>query len=186
LEGLIFWLTGLSGSGKSTLAEAVGMKLKAEGISYTIVDGDIVRSNYQKPLGLSEVEIKKNNYLISDYCIGIRSNVKVVLVSVISPYASMRRETRKKLTPGYFEVYCNADLNSVINRDVKGLYKKALAGTITNMIGLAESHPYEKPEHPDLEISTGVGGESRETSIEILYNFVKNNINGSASGKQSC
>ena len=173
MEGLIFWLTGLSGAGKSSIAEAVGEKLKAHGITSTNIDGDIVRSSYQKPLGLSEPEIKKNNDFISDFCIEVRANFDVVLVSAISPYASARGKAREKLSPGFFEIYCNADLKSVMDRDVKGLYEKALAGIITNMIGLAESHPYEKPVYPDLEINTGVEGEELETSIERLYSFVK-------------
>ena len=165
MRGYVIWLTGLSGSGKSTLAQAVGEKLKRGGISFTIIDGDDVRASYQNSLGLTESDIKKNNERIVDLCKNARLKFEIVLVAVISPYTLSREKARLELSPGFFEIYCNADLKSVMERDVKGLYAKAESGHIKEFTG--KDSVFEEPTNCDLTIDTKEC--SIDECIEILY-----------------
>jgi adenylylsulfate kinase len=43
-------------------------------------------------------------------------------------------------------------MDSCIERDVKGMYKKALAGEIKDFTGIDD--PYEEPENPELILDT--------------------------------
>ncbi len=86
------------------------------------------------------------------------------LVAAISPYRSARDEVRKSIS-GFVEVYVKASVQKCIERDVKGLYKKALAGEIKGFTGIDD--PYEPPLLPELTIETDV-----ETPKESLARIV--------------
>jgi len=175
-DSIVLWFTGLSGSGKSTLSKALFKILESKGITFRIIDGDEVRHKHPKQLSFTKEHIKKNNEIIMDICNKSRNEVEIIIVSIISPFTSDRLRAREKLSPNFYEIYCNADLNSVIKRDVKGLYKQANEGEITNMIGLSESSPYNKPESPDLELNTGMLGEGLDISIERLWTFLEKKL----------
>ena len=136
---IVLWFTGLSGAGKTTVAEGVLFSLKEKNISAHIIDGDKVRSTIHPHLGFSEGDIKSNNALIANLCVEERKNYDVVIVPIISPYDQSRREARKKLNPGFYEVYFSASLDCVKQRDVKGLYAKSANGSINNLIGVCKT-----------------------------------------------
>jgi adenylylsulfate kinase-like enzyme len=78
-------------------------------------------------------------------------NGVVVLVAAISPF----RETRDKaraLIGDFIEIHVAPPLEECIQRDVKGLYKKALAGEIQQFTGISD--PYEEPLSPELKLDT--------------------------------
>lgn len=152
--GRVVWLTGLSGSGKSTLAEALKEQLKAAGKTAEIIDGDTVRKNLNKHLGFSREDICENNRLIAELAKIKISEADFVLAPVIAPYKEDRQMVRDLIGPAYLEIFINRPLEKCVERDVKGLYKKALAGEIKDFIGVSPSNPYEAPVKPDLEIKT--------------------------------
>jgi len=168
--GRVFWFTGLSGSGKTTVAMAVKHFLDENGYSVLILDGDDVRSRLHIELGFTPEDIKTNNSLIVKLCETQRENFDVLLVPVISPYVSSRAEAREKLAEGFFEIYFSADLDTVMERDVKGLYRKAKNGEITNLIGYSPSNIYEPPINPDFVLNSGC--DSTEKSVTELHRFV--------------
>jgi adenylyl-sulfate kinase len=151
----VFWFTGLSGAGKTKLAEAACGSLRPEGYAIEVLDGDDIRSVYHVDLGFSAADITTNNALIADLCAERRRRCDAVLVPIISPFRASRKAARQKLQPGFFEIYISANLDTVVKRDVKGLYEKAQRNEITNMIGFHEDSPYEPPEHPDLVVPSG-------------------------------
>lgn len=151
----VYWFTGLSGSGKSTIADAVRQRCEAAGMVVSVLDGDAIRSQAHQHLGFSPEDIMENNRLIAQRCAELRATADVILVPIISPYVSSRAEARALLAPGFFEVYCDADLSCVIQRDVKGLYTRAVRGDIVDMIGYATTRPYESPAAPDIFLRTG-------------------------------
>ncbi len=55
-------------------------------------------------------------------------------------------------TTNFLELFIDAPLEVVIDRDVKGLYVKALAGEIPNFTGVSD--PFEAPENPDIHVRT--------------------------------
>ncbi|MBN1636158.1 MAG: adenylyl-sulfate kinase [Deltaproteobacteria bacterium] len=176
-KGLVFWFTGLSGSGKTTIAEAVKPVLEEEGYSVLILDGDDVRERLHVNLDFSPEDIKKNNSLIVQLCSQYRADYDVVLVPVISPYRVSRAEARRLLGEGFYEIYFAADLETVMRRDVKGLYAKAINNEITNMIGFSPSNIYESPQYPDLLINTGKECISKSEELFLKFVTIKLGIN---------
>ncbi|WP_161882864.1 adenylyl-sulfate kinase [Deinococcus alpinitundrae] len=149
--GRVLWLTGLSGAGKSTLASALHQELLSAGISTELLDGDAVRENLSKGLGFSK-EDRDTNVRRIGFVAGLLARHGVtVLVSAISPYEDTRREVLSKL-PNAVEIFVDAPLETVTERDVKGLYLKAIAGEIAHFTGVSD--PYEAPSTPDLHLRT--------------------------------
>lgn len=167
----VFWFTGLSGAGKTTLSAVVMKMLLQDGYDIIALDGDDIRSKLHVNLSFSEKDIKTNNALIADLCLEKRQFHDAILVPIISPYRQSRSDACVKLSPGFFEVYLNANLNAVVKRDVKGLYAKAKRGEISNMIGFHGNTPYEEPLAPDIIIPTGL--KPLEECSQILYDFIR-------------
>ena len=161
---IVLWFTGLSGSGKSTLAEALKRELESRGKTVEILDGDAVREKLHKNLGFSREDIRENNRLIAE--LAAKSSAEIVLVPVISPYKEDRQMAREIIGGNFIELFIHAPLQECIQRDVKGLYRKALAGEIDNFIGISDANPYEEPLNPDLTINTA--DLSVEESVTLL------------------
>ena len=150
-KGFVLWLTGLSGSGKSTIAEIVEGELVARRIRVERLDGDIVRQGLTSDLGFSKEDRAKNIERVTFVAKLLSRNGVGCVCSFISPYQSVRDQVRIETT-NFIEVFVDASLDAVIERDVKGLYKKAIAGEIPNFTGISD--PYEAPDEPDLRIQT--------------------------------
>jgi len=150
-HGFVVWLTGLSGSGKSTIARGLEKELKAKGLKVEAFDGDEVRKNLSKGLGFSKEDRDTHNKRVIYVCKLLTRNGVNAIVSLISPYRSTRAYAREQL-PKFVEVYLKCSLEECIRRDPKGLYKRALAGEITNMTGIQD--PYEEPINPEVTLNT--------------------------------
>ena len=151
-QGATIWLTGLSGSGKSTIANLVAKRLRAAGAKVEVLDGDVVRTNLSKGLGFSKEDRDTNIRRIGFVCSLLSRNGVIAIAAAISPYKQIRDEVRATTT-NFVEVFADCPLDTLIERDVKGLYKKALAGEIKNFTGVSD--PYEAPENPEVRIDSG-------------------------------
>jgi bifunctional enzyme CysN/CysC len=161
----ILWFTGLSGAGKSTIANLVEKKLHARGAHTALLDGDNVRHGLNKDLGFTAGDRVENIRRIGEVAKLMTDVGLIVLCSFISPFRAERRLVRDTAAEGEFvEIYVEAPLETVIARDPKGLYKRALAGEIQNFTGV--SQPYEPPEAPELVLN------SAEESAEALADRV--------------
>jgi adenylyl-sulfate kinase len=149
--GFVLWFTGLSGAGKTTLALALEADLRQRGVRLERLDGDTVRESLTKDLGFSKEDRDKNIERVTFVAKLLSRNNVVVLASFISPYRETRAYIRRETT-NYIEVFVDAPLEVCIERDVKGMYKKAIAGQIPNFTGVSD--PYESPENPDIHIHT--------------------------------
>jgi adenylyl-sulfate kinase len=148
--GTIVWLTGLSGAGKSTLAEALTHRLRGTR-RLEVLDGDEVRTNLSKGLGFSKDDRDTNILRIGYVARLLARHGVTVIVSAISPYEATRAEVRRLAECDgvrFLEVFVSADLEALTARDVKGLYKKALAGELPHFTGVSD--PYEPPTRPDV------------------------------------
>lgn len=159
-EGFTLWFTGLSGSGKTTLARMVEKELRARGMKVEVLDGDVVRQNLSQGLGFSKEDRDTNIRRIGFVCQLLTRNGVVAIASAISPYREVREENRRRIGR-FVEVYVEAPLEVLMERDVKGLYKKALAGEIPNFTGISD--PYEPPLNPEIVVHT-----AEETPEESL------------------
>lgn len=155
MQGFTLWFTGLSGSGKSTLAKRVEEILLERGMKVEVLDGDVVRTNLSKGLGFSKEDRDINIRRIGFVCNLLTRNDVVAIGSAISPYKAIRDENRK-LIGRFVEVYCKCPLEVLSERDVKGLYKKAMAGEIKGFTGVDD--PYEAPENPEVTVETDKEG----------------------------
>jgi adenylylsulfate kinase len=150
-EGFTLWFTGLSGAGKSTLANLVAEELKQRGHRVEVLDGDEVRTNLSKGLGFSKEDRDTNIRRIGYVCKLLARNGVIAISAAISPYREIRDEVRAQ-HKRFFEVYVKCPLDTLVERDVKGLYQKALQGEIAHFTGVSD--PYEEPLHPELVIES--------------------------------
>jgi len=150
----IRWFTGLSGAGKSTLANAVNSALFEQGLACYVLDGDNIRHGLCTDLGFSDADREENIRRIGEVAKLFLDAGVVVLTAFVSPFRADRDKARALVEAGDFvEIHCAADLGVCEERDTKGLYAKARAGTIKDFTGI--SSPYEAPEQPELRVDTG-------------------------------
>jgi adenylylsulfate kinase len=169
--GFILWFTGLSGAGKSTLSSAVRRRL-ATTYPVEVLDGDEVRTFLSRGLGFSKPDRDENIRRIGYAARLIARHRVAVIVAAISPYRESRDEVRRLSTElgiPFLEIYVRAPLEVLVQRDVKGLYKKALAGELPNFTGVSD--PYEPPEVPELTVQTD--SESLEGSVERVLELLR-------------
>jgi adenylylsulfate kinase len=171
-KGLVIWLTGLSGAGKTTLARAIRQELLQTGGAVELLDGDEVRENLSHGLGFSKEDRDRNVSRIGFVARLLARNGVTVLVSAISPYQQSRDDARRLIESDgvrFLEVYVRCSLEVLIDRDVKGLYKKALAGEVRHFTGISD--PYEAPLSPACIVDSST--ESIEQSLSEILSQVE-------------
>jgi len=150
-KGLTLWFTGLSGAGKTTLARLIEKQLRHRGHKVEVLDGDVVRTNLSKGLGFSKEDRDTNIRRIGFVCTLLARNDVIAIAAAISPYRDMRDEVRRE-TGAFVEVFVKCPIDVLAERDIKGLYKKALAGEIKHFTGIDD--PYEEPLAPEIIVET--------------------------------
>ena len=162
----VLWFTGLSGSGKSTIANIVERTLFAQGRHTYMLDGDNVRHGLNRDLGFTDADRVENIRRVAEAAKLFVDAGLIVLVSFISPFRSERRMARELLGAGEFiEVFVDTPIEVCIERDPKGLYRKAIDGDIKHFTGI--DSPYEPPEAPELTLKT-VGNEAVGLASEVV------------------
>jgi adenylyl-sulfate kinase len=154
-------LTGLSCAGKSTLATVLSERLKNRDGRVQVLDGDIVRNEIGNLFGYSREERIKASTIVRFMAKTLNQNGIPVIIAAITPYQEMRDAYRRELKDDYVEVYVKCPLEVCIDRDVQGLYQRALRGDLKNFVGIDEA--YEIPLIPDLTLETSTN--SIETCV---------------------
>lgn len=150
-QGYVVWLTGLPSAGKSTLAEGLTGLLQGRGLKVELLDGDLVRRNLSKGLGYSKEDRDTNIRRIGFVSNLLARNGVVAVVAAISPYREVRDEVRATIG-NFVEVFVKCPLDVLVERDVKGMYRKALHGEIQNFTGVSD--PYDEPLNPEVTVET--------------------------------
>jgi adenylylsulfate kinase len=150
-KGFTLWFTGLSGAGKTTLARILEDELRERGHKVEVLDGDLIRTNLSKGLGFSKEDRDTNIRRIGFVCHLLARNDVVAIAAAISPYREVREEVRQMIGD-FIEVYVKCPVSVLADRDVKGLYKKAMAGEIKHFTGIDD--PYEEPLSPEVIVET--------------------------------
>jgi sulfate adenylyltransferase/3'-phosphoadenosine 5'-phosphosulfate synthase len=166
-KGFVLWFTGLSGSGKSTLARMVEEKLLERGLNVEVLDGDEMRTHLCKGLGFSKEDRDTNIRRIGYVAKIVARNGACAITAAISPYREIRDEVRKGVEEKsvFVEAYLECPIEKLMERDVKGLYKKALAGEIKHFTGVDD--PYEPPLKPEVIVHTSLEPE-RQSCARIM------------------
>lgn len=168
-RGVTIWLTGLPSAGKTTLAHLLGNKMREKGITrLEILDGDVIRMNLCKDLGFSRDDRMTNIRRIAFVSQLLTRHGVIVIVAAISPYRESRDHARQEIKD-FVEVFVKCPMDVLIERDVKGHYKKALAGNLPHFTGVSD--PYEEPLQPEILVETDK--ETPEASAAKILDFLK-------------
>ena len=168
MSGRTVWLTGLPCSGKTTIARAVAERLDP----VEVLDGDEVREYLSRDLGFSKADRDTQVLRVGWVASRLARHGVTVLVSLVSPYADARDKVRAlhgEYGVDFHEVFVDVPLHVATERDVKGMYAKALAGEITHFTGIDD--PYEPPLSPDLRIETAA--EAVEQSASRILELIQ-------------
>jgi len=167
-RAVCLWFTGLSGSGKSTVANVVEQELHNMGHYTYILDGDNIRKGLNSDLNFTEQSRIENIRRIGEVAKLMIDAGIIVLAAFVSPFIKDRQLLRNLMDGSFVEIFVDAPLEVCEQRDVKGLYKKARAGEISNFTGI--SSPFERPLHPDVHIHTDL--ETLEESVQAVLDVV--------------
>lgn len=159
-KGVTVWFTGLPCCGKTTVATGVAEHLTSQGYIVERLDGDLVRKGISSDLGFSREDRDRNIERVAYIASLLTKNGVIVFATFVSPYRAHRQMARDKIG-SFIEVYARCPLEVCVARDVKGMYAKALAGTLKGFTGISD--PYEEPLQPDLVLET-----SKETVDESV------------------
>ncbi len=166
---VVLWFTGLSGAGKSTVANLVKQQLQTLGRQCCVLDGDDLRRGLSQDLGFSDADRSENIRRVTEVAKLMRDTGLIVLTALISPFSAGREQAREVIGIEHFlEIFVDAPLTVVEQRDVKGLYKKARNGLLPHFTGI--DSPYEAPMSPTLRLQTDIDTpeESARKVIECL------------------
>ena len=170
-RSVIIWLTGLSGAGKSTIANDLAQRLHDKGCRTYVLDGDNIRHGLNRDLGFSDYDRSENIRRIGEVARLFIDSGTITVAAFISPFQKDRDRVRALVAPGDFlEIYCRCPLDVCEKRDVKGLYKKARAGEITQFTGLTSA--YEPPHNPELVLDTDQMG--LDSSVHRILALLEN------------
>lgn len=167
-DGFTVWFTGMSGAGKSTLSERLIARLREacgpNSVKVELLDGDIVRTHLSKGLGFSREDRDTNIRRIGFVSGLLARNGVIVIVAAISPYRETREEVKRGIA-NFVEVFVECPLDVLVSRDVKGLYRKALAGEVGHFTGISD--PYEVPLNPCVVVHSD--RETVEESVDKIW-----------------
>jgi adenylylsulfate kinase len=167
--GFTIWFTGLPCSGKSTISLILAETIRKERGKIEIMDGDVVRTNLSKGLGFSREDRETNLNRIAFVCNLLTRNGVPVIAAAISPFENCRQWARDLIGENYIEVYARCPLEKCIERDVKGMYKKALAGEIKGFTGIDD--PFDEP--TDAQVVCDTDQETPEESAAKIVTYLR-------------
>jgi bifunctional enzyme CysN/CysC len=164
----VIWLTGLSGSGKSTIANALEKRLFALGMHAYVLDGDNLRLGLNKDLGFTKEDRAENVRRVAEVAKLLVDAGIIVITALVSPFEQDRAQAKSIFEVGEFrEIFINTPVEICIERDPKGLYKKAAKGEIPNFTGVGQD--YEAPKNPDITVD---GTASVDDSVSAILKGV--------------
>lgn len=146
----IIWLLGLSGSGKTTLGSLLRLYLDGQGLDVEFIDAD----SFCRGKGLctgTPQDRERNTAVLRDYALSLQASGKICVVAATTPYESMRTSNRAVL-PHYREVWVRCSLQTLVERDAKGLYAMAERGDLPALDSVFDS--FDEPRNPDCIIDT--------------------------------
>ena len=150
---MVIWIIGLSGTGKTTLATQVVERIRKMNHKVVLLDGDLIRNLFENDVDHTIEGRRRNANRLSVITKFLADQDIHVVAAVLSIFPEWRRWNRENIT-NYSEVYLKASMQTLLRRDIKDLYAKALRGEINDVVGV--DIPFPEPENPDLVIENDV------------------------------
>ena len=166
-RGLVVWFFGLSGSGKTTLAAALEKQLAGQGVAVTSLDGDKLRTGLNKGLGFTAEDRRENIRRAAETAKLLADSGLVVVAAFITPFAELRDSVRAILGDDVVVVFADSPVDVCASRDVKGLYKAAASGAVSNFTGTAQAFDRPSPDEKVITVATDTGTPAE--AAEVLF-----------------
>jgi sulfate adenylyltransferase len=172
--GFTVFFTGLSGAGKSTLADLLAKRLVERGGDVTLLDGDAIRKRLSSELGFTKEDRDLHVRRLGLVAQEITKSGGVAVCAPIAPYDDLRKAVRAMVgeVGGFVLVYVATPLAVCEQRDPKGLYARARAGTISHFTGVSD--PYEVPQ--DAEITVDTSRVSADAAVDAILQWLENEM----------
>ena len=132
---MLIWICGPSGAGKSTIGRALYEHLKPNMPNLFLFDGDDFRAAMGNDLGNTPEDRRKNGHRIAGMCqlMDLQRIIVICCASTIHPEV---QEYNRTNFPEYCEVMLKVSFETLLRRDTKNIYEKALQGKMTDVVGL--------------------------------------------------
>lgn len=163
---MVLWLIGISGAGKTTLGKMLEVHFREIGRKCYLLDGDEVRDLFDRDLGYSDPEREANIKRIILGAYLLDRNDIIGIICNIAPMEHLRQLARKKIV-GYNEIYLRKNIQSSIQKDVKGIYRENIG--LTQIVGL--DTVFDEPVCPDLVLD--VDYEKEEESYQKILYYIR-------------
>jgi len=146
---MVVWIIGMSASGKTTIAGQVVGRIRQSNQKVVLLDGDALRALFRNDVDHSLEGRRRNAERLSRLSKFLDDQGIHVVAAVLSIFPEWRLWNRRNI-PDYAEVYVRASMQTLLRRDRKNLYARALKGEISNVVGV--DLPFPEPEKPELVI----------------------------------
>jgi adenylyl-sulfate kinase len=165
----VFWLYGRSGAGKTTLAKRLHGALLNQNIPVFYLDGDDLRSGLCVDLAFTPEARFENHRRIAEVAkLAVAQNLNVV-VSSMAPQYGHRDIVQQTLGEKLVWIYIDAPLEVCIQRDPKGLYRRAQAGKLDKLI----NYPFDAPRQEERENYIDTVGQNVEVASRKILDLVQ-------------
>ncbi len=163
--GRVFWITGLSGAGKTMLAGHLLIRLAAAGLRPLLLDGDVLREVFGGSAGHGLEERRRLAFNYARLCRELSRQGATVVCATISMFEAVREWNRANI-PCYTEIYLRATMAELVAQDDKGLYRRALAGEIRDVVGI--DIEAEEPRNADMVFDRAQGLSPDEIALRVI------------------
>jgi sulfate adenylyltransferase len=169
-SGFTVFVTGLPGAGKSTVTCGLYHRLIEAGRTrIRILDGEMFRpsrsSNQRPPSAFRDVTTARIAVVAEE----VTRNGGIALCAAVAPLDDSRERARRRIERWgrFILVHLSTPLAVCEQRDRQDLYRDARLGVVERLTGV--THPYEKPQRPDLAHDTSDTAIDESVRLIMLY-----------------
>ena len=163
----------MSAAGKTVIGKELYNLIKNKYKNTIFLDGDIFRGLHDNDVDHTRPGRKRNSDRICRICQFLEQQEINVVCSVLSIFHEAQQWNRENYKD-YFEVYLDVKFDTLLKRDQKNLYKKALNKEMNNVVGV--DIEFKPPKNPDLIIKNE-GTESPSEIAQNIFNQVQTRLN---------